>query len=108
MEKRKYIIVRAEDQGRAIVILNKQDYEEEMARLLDTEDAYIKLPENPTQKLKNLPKKILQKGQRMGILTKKEAKYLVPKALRISTIYYLPKVKKKSDKTSRKTHCQWH
>lgn len=42
MEKRKYVIVRAADHARAIVILNKQDYEEEMVRLLATKDTYKK------------------------------------------------------------------
>lgn len=42
---------------------------------------------------------IIEKGKEAGILKDKEAKYLVPKEPRVSTVYYLPKIHKGAQKT---------
>lgn len=78
MEKRKNIVIRAANKGGAIVILIKKNYEGEMIRLLSVKEKYKKLAGNPTRKLRCQLQKIREKGRKVGILTDKEAKYLVP------------------------------
>lgn len=40
----------------------------------------------------------MKKGRDIGILNKKEAKYLIPESTRIPVIYYLPKIHKRTEK----------
>lgn len=49
---RKDIIVRPADKGEGIVIMDKVDYVAEMNRILEDEDTYRVLPNNPTNVLK--------------------------------------------------------
>lgn len=65
-------------------------------------NTYKKLRGNPTNKLRALLKRTTKQAQEKGILTKKEARYLVPDAPRLPVIYQLPKIHKNKDCTSGK------
>lgn len=88
IEKKKDIVIRPADNGGGLVILDKRDYELDMEKLLKTPNTYKKLKGNPKeQKFKSY----IQRGEKRGILTKKEAKYLVPEAAKLQSSTMSPK-----------------
>lgn len=96
--KRKDIVIRLADKGEGLVILKKEDYEEEMGNLLKVENTYKKLKGNPKPQYKKSLKRLVNKGKEIGILNKKEAQYLVPESTKTSVIYHLPKIHKRLEK----------
>lgn len=87
-------MIRPADKGGGLVILNKKDYETEMERLLKTPDTYKKLKGNPKGEYEKKLKAFIQRGEKRGILTKKEARYLTPETAKTPVIYYVPKIHK--------------
>ncbi|PIO11720.1 hypothetical protein AB205_0093780 [Aquarana catesbeiana] len=94
IEKKKNIIIRPADKGGGLVILNKKDYESEMEKLLAIPNTYKKLRGNPKAEYKKKLKAYIQKGEKKGILNKKESKFLLPEAAKTPVIYYVPKIHK--------------
>lgn len=47
LKKRKNIIIKKSDKGGNVVLLNQQDYEKEVKRLLNDQTTYEKLDSNP-------------------------------------------------------------
>lgn len=91
--KKRNVVIRSADKGGGLVILNKNEYEEEMENLLKVENTYKKLKGNPKQQYVKKLRSYVNKGRDMGILSKKEAKYLIPESTRTPVIYYLQKYK---------------
>lgn len=77
--------------------LKKSEYKKEINRILGDKDTYIKLPGNPTFKLKRKIGDWLKKGIKKDILDKKEAKYLNLRAPKIPVMYQLPKMHKSKE-----------
>lgn len=88
------LVIKPADKGGGIVILNKTDYKLEMENLLSDVDTYQLLQGDPTSQYKSALIQLINEGMDLGILTAKEAAYLVPSAPRLATLYYLPKVHK--------------
>lgn len=91
---RKNIVVRPADKGGGIVILDKDKYEEEMYQILNEPGTYTELANNSTNTYKKRLQKLVNKGYDRGILNKKEKAFMIPKAPRIPTIDFLPKIHK--------------
>lgn len=87
-----------DQKGRAIVVLNKEDYIKEMDRILRDSNTYTLIQTDPTLQYKRALTSLVDEGFSLGILDKNERSYLVPLAPHISAIYYLPKVHKKYKK----------
>ncbi|XP_077334619.1 uncharacterized protein LOC143975965 [Lithobates pipiens] len=94
LEKKKDIVIRPADKEGGLVILNKADYEQEMANLLNIPDTYKQLKQNPKEEYNKKLNNYVQKGLNKGILNKKEARYLIPNAPKTPVIYYVPKIHK--------------
>lgn len=94
IEKKKNIVIRPADKGGGLVILNKQDYELEMGKLLNIPNTYKKLKGNPKVEYHKKLKAYIHKGEKKGILNKKEARYLIPETAKTPVIYYVPKIHK--------------
>lgn len=77
-----------------LIILNKSDYLAELNRLVHDAETYEKFGGNPTNKFKAKLRCLVKNAQYEGIVTKKEARYLVPDAPRVPVIYQLPKIHK--------------
>lgn len=92
--RRKDIIIRPADKGGAIVILDKDSYNNEMQRILSDADTYLPLQSDPTLSFKRELKGLIDKGYNMGILNKKEREHLIPLAPRLPVMYILPKIHK--------------
>lgn len=75
-------------------MLKKEDYLEEMRNLLSDRHTYKILKKDPTDQYKKLLNQLVQEGFRKGLINEKEKDFLIPLALRIPIIYYLPKVHK--------------
>lgn len=65
-----------------------------MEKLLAIPNTYKKLRGNPKAEYKKKLKAYIQKGEKKGILNKKEAKFLLPEAAKTPVIYYVPKIHK--------------
>lgn len=91
---RKDIVFRPTDKGKAIVILDKEMYSNEMLRILSDSDTYSPVPSDPTSGFKQSLKTLIEKGSDMGILNKKEKEFLVPLVPPLPVMYILPKIHK--------------
>lgn len=94
IERKKEIIICLADKGGGLVILNKSNYETEMNKLLKTPDMYKKLKGHPKSEYEKKLKLFVKGREERGILTKKEARYLIPEAAITPVIYYVPKIHK--------------
>lgn len=75
--KKHEVVIRPTDKGGGLVILSKKDYKDKMENLLRVENTYKKLKVNPKNKYEKKLKTFVKKGKDMGILSIKEAEYLV-------------------------------
>lgn len=96
--KKKEVVICPADKAAGFVILNKKDYEEEMQNLLKVDNTYKKLKENPKLRYKKKLKAYIKKGKDKGILSKKEADYLLSESTKTSVIYYVLKIHRRVDK----------
>lgn len=94
LERNKQIVIRGADKGGGLFILNKSDDLAELNRLVNDVETYEILRGNPTNKFKAKLIRLVKNAQAEDIVTKKEARYLVPDAPRVPAIYQLPKVHK--------------
>ena len=90
----KELVIRPADKGGGIVVLDKVDYLREMHNIVDDANTYSILPCDPKLKYKRELEILVERGLFEGILTVKEKCFLIPKAPRTPTIYYLPKLHK--------------
>lgn len=63
----------------------------EIYKIVGDWNIYASLPFDPKIKYQRDLETIVDRGLKAGILNKKESLFLVPKAPRIPTVYYLPK-----------------
>lgn len=70
-------------------------------------ETYEKLKGNPMLKYKAKFKWLVKETQEESIVPKKEVRYLVPDACKVSVIYQLPKVHKNPSNPPWSTHSQW-
>uniref|UniRef100_A0A8C5LZK0 Reverse transcriptase n=1 Tax=Leptobrachium leishanense TaxID=445787 RepID=A0A8C5LZK0_9ANUR len=97
LEKDTNLIIKPADKGGAIVILNKEQYNQEANRLLDDLHTYTKLGRDPTERIKNIFHEYLQRGKDSDIINDNEYRYLKINFPRIPVFYYLPKVHKNKE-----------
>uniref|UniRef100_A0A8C5MIH2 Reverse transcriptase domain-containing protein n=1 Tax=Leptobrachium leishanense TaxID=445787 RepID=A0A8C5MIH2_9ANUR len=88
------VIIKPADKGGGVVILNMDQYHQEMSRLLSDLNTYQKLPGDPTAQTKQIFFEYLQRGKNTDILNDREYQYLKMEHPRIPVIYYLPKFHK--------------
>lgn len=58
---RKDLVIRPADKGGGIVVLDKIDYENEMYRILNDQDTFKELSNNPTMSFKKISRNLLQR-----------------------------------------------
>lgn len=90
------IVVRRADKGGTVTILDKGLYIQENARLLSDTSTYIKLQGDPTAKYKDLLRLHINEGVCKGVITNKQAEYIIPKFPTISVFHSFPKTHKPS------------
>lgn len=73
-----FIVIKCSDKGGLIVVQDASAYEAKAAQQLSDSNTYIKLRGNPTQEFKEILCILVQKGVRLGILSKNEGEALVP------------------------------
>lgn len=84
------IIIKEADKGGRIVILNKQDYMQEIHRQLTDTTFYEILPVNPSKHITLLIHTVVEEACTLGYITEQMAKFLIQKEPRISLFYLLP------------------
>ena len=90
----KDLVIRPADKGGGIVILDRADYLREMHNIVDDANTYSILPSDPKNRYKRELEKLVERGVFQGILSIKEKLFLIPRAPRTPTMYYLPKLHK--------------
>lgn len=93
----KTIVIKPADKGGGVVILNLEDYDGEMSRLLSDKETYLRLSGDPTTRYKRELETILIQARDLGILNKQEFSFLNINYPWIPVIYYLPKIHKNSE-----------
>ncbi|CAH2300697.1 Hypothetical predicted protein, partial [Pelobates cultripes] len=88
------IVIKPADKGGGLVILSKDQYENEAYKQLNDVNTYIKLSNNPTPEMTSKLQMYLEEGKRSGILNKNELIYINIQHPRIPVIYFLPKIHK--------------
>lgn len=88
------IIIKPADKGGAIVVLNKQDYIKEGYRQLNNKSHYTKLPYDITTTNAHRIQKTITRLCEEGRLPKVAENTLLPKNIRTSPFYMLPKIHK--------------
>lgn len=91
------VVFKSADKGGGLVAIKKQDYINEMSRLLQDQETYQELPGDPLRRFSAELVSLLDSGAHKGYLNSKERDYLCPKAPRTPVIYYLPKVHKNAE-----------
>lgn len=92
LEGRTDTVIRPADKGGGIVVLSLEQYKAEMNRILNDEDTYQPLNADPSKLHKERLELIVQQGMENKLLSKQEAKYLVPMVSKIPVIYNVPKI----------------
>lgn len=88
------IIIKPADKGGSIVILNKDDYIKEAERQLNNLQHYKPLPYDTTLTNTGQIRKVLKRLEEMGKLPPNSTSQLIPKNIRTSPFYLLPKIHK--------------
>uniref|UniRef100_A0A8C5M0M6 Reverse transcriptase domain-containing protein n=1 Tax=Leptobrachium leishanense TaxID=445787 RepID=A0A8C5M0M6_9ANUR len=94
LQKDQTIVIKPADKGGGTVILSKEQYNEEVFRILNDETTYGKLKKDPIKDIRNELESLLQGGNKKGILTKSELDYLLMEFTKTPHFYILPKIHK--------------
>lgn len=86
--------IKNDGEGGALVIISKQDYMQELDRLVNDTTTYLPLRKNPNKELRSKLKEFLNNGITNRIINKKEGRYILPEAPKVPVIYQVPKVHK--------------
>ncbi len=97
LQNEKSVKILGADKGRATVIMDTQEYEEKLAKMLSDNDTYVKLDKDPTPKYKKQLVDILSRLEKEGKITPEDKKFLYPTAEIIPRIYGSPKIHKKDN-----------
>ena len=92
LRSRKDIIIKEADKGSAVVIMNKNFYEEKIDELLSEHDRYEEVEGNLDKKCMNKIDKLIQETD--SYITRKEKEYLTKFEYKTSQFYGLPKIHK--------------
>lgn len=77
-----------------IVVLDKGVYIKENANILSDTDTYLRLTSDPTQRFKQDLEKLVLEGLHLGVLTKRQAEYIIPEYPSMPIYNSLPKLPK--------------
>ncbi|XP_029427730.1 uncharacterized protein LOC115073442 [Rhinatrema bivittatum] len=88
------IKISAADKGGAIVVMNQKDYDTEVHRQLNNQQAYRKLQYNPTSTLHSHVTELLEIARKDKVITNKEHQFLSVAFPTTAHLYILPKVHK--------------
>ena len=97
LRNNKEVVIKPEDKGGNIVIMNREDYIKEGLRQLSDHNHYEVLNEDPTLNYNNQIHQVLQQAVNLDIIDEKMKKTLYNKTPRISNFYMLPKIHKIGD-----------
>uniref|UniRef100_A0A803JG97 Reverse transcriptase domain-containing protein n=1 Tax=Xenopus tropicalis TaxID=8364 RepID=A0A803JG97_XENTR len=89
----KVLFFKKVDKGGMVVVHNSSDYEKEAVRQLSDIETYRVLRTNPTKEFREVLRQVLH-GGKVGLVTRRMWKVLVPKHPQIPVFYHLPKVHK--------------
>ena len=96
LSQRKDLKILPADKGRVTVVMEKNDYESKIKELLNDQDTYCKLRNDPTNKFKAKLVKLLKQWKDKNKITQRLWQQLYPTASEIPKFYGLPKVHKKN------------
>ena len=88
LRNNKDLVIKPADKGGNTVIMNKQDYLQEVLKQLSNNNHYETLEEDPTQECNNQIYQVLQQATDLNIIDDKTMKTLYNKSPRISFICY--------------------
>ena len=91
------IVIKLEDKGGSIVIMNTTDYISKADRQLNNHDHYERLLEDPTHKFNTHINNLINQAWRLNIIDGSTYNNLQTKNPRIPTFYLLPKIHKKDN-----------
>ena len=89
------IVIKKADKGSAVVVMNTTDYLIEGYRQLSDQNFYIKIREDPTEKISEKICKVLIEMKNLKLITEKNFEFLNIKNLTAGRFYLLPKIHKK-------------
>lgn len=91
------IVIKSADKGGATVVMNKTDYVQECLRQLADKMFYEEIPQDPTQRFKNIIFETIDELFEKGDISRKEHDFLRIEHPVIPTFYTLPKIHKNLD-----------
>ena len=96
LKRDRNIITLPADKGRAIVLLNREEYDKKMLELLKDTKTYSKLDKDPTNEYKNQLISILRRWQKEQPIPKDLKDKIYPTSQEVPKIYGTPKIHKPS------------
>jgi hypothetical protein len=91
--KAKNVVITQADKGNSTVVLDKQEYEEKLVRVTETE-TFMKLKKDPTEAEARKVTKLLTECEKRGEISREERLRLTVKAPRCPVLFGLPKLHK--------------
>lgn len=88
------LVIRQADKGGAVVLLDKGLYLRENTLMLSDAFTYRKLESNPTNVFKAKLETLVNEGVSLGVLSEKQAKFIIVDNPRIPIYHSLPKIHK--------------
>uniref|UniRef100_A0A803K3M7 Reverse transcriptase domain-containing protein n=1 Tax=Xenopus tropicalis TaxID=8364 RepID=A0A803K3M7_XENTR len=88
------IIIKKADKGGAVVVLDRDKYNEEVMRLLNIQGHYCTIDSDPTGKIKNTIDTMVYDAFLMGTIDKSTRDFLTTEFPKIPLLYILPKIHK--------------
>ncbi|XP_070549267.1 uncharacterized protein [Ptychodera flava] len=82
------------NKGRATVVIDKDEYEDKVRRMLDNPKTYAKLDRDPTQKYKRQLITILTRLKKERKITNEQYWHLYPTSEKVPSMYCTPKIHK--------------
>jgi hypothetical protein len=95
LQQKDNIIIKEADKGSAIVVMDKDYYQEKINDVLNDSDTYVEIPTNRDSSIHNKIKKMVNKYS--NELTKNEKHYLTHFEYKTSQMYGLPKIHKSTE-----------
>ena len=80
LQQNKNLVIKPADKGGAIVLMSKEDYQLECRRLLSNERHYKIITEDPTHRLNNTIKNLLEEAEVNSWISQQEADFLLEKS----------------------------
>jgi hypothetical protein len=90
------IVIRPSDKTSGIVVLNRNDYENEIYNELKDNDTYTEIDKDITTKIENKIKKSVETMYKQKLITKDLKDYVMPKGTQPGKVQANPKIHKKN------------